>query len=129
MLELVVSLGVKITAALEVKVGIVPGEMKAKLPATEAVPPVRLEEESACPEVIALAFGQAVTDGVVLIGAGCTSGAGAGGGGGTRADVVVVVVVVVGAGAGGVTDAGAWYAPISHGPLEGRVTPFLSIQR
>jgi hypothetical protein len=46
--------------------GAVVGVVQAKLPATEAVPPVKVEEASVWPYVIAEAFGQAEIVGVAL---------------------------------------------------------------
>jgi hypothetical protein len=40
--------------------------VKAKLPATEPVPPLNVEEANVCPKVIALAVGNAVIVGVAL---------------------------------------------------------------
>ena len=46
--------------------GAVAGALNAKLPATEAVPPLSVEFARVCPKVIALAAGHAVTVGVAL---------------------------------------------------------------
>jgi hypothetical protein len=47
--------------------GAVLEDVQAKLPATEAVPPVKLEDDRVCPYVIAPAAGQAVTVGVARL--------------------------------------------------------------
>jgi len=48
-------------------VGVVPGVVNANEPATDAVPPVRVEEARVCPSVIGDAVGHAVTFGVALL--------------------------------------------------------------
>jgi hypothetical protein len=47
-------------------VGAVLGVVKAKLPGTEAVPPLKVEDAKVCPKVIALAVGHTLTAGVAL---------------------------------------------------------------
>lgn len=42
------------------------GDIHAKVPGTDADPPLKTEEDSACPTVMALAVGHAVTVGVAL---------------------------------------------------------------
>ena len=46
--------------------GPVPGVVQAKVPPTEAEPPVNVEEAKVCPYVMVLAVGHAVTVGVAL---------------------------------------------------------------
>jgi hypothetical protein len=56
----VLSVGVKVTlCAAAPTAGVVVGVVNAKLPATEPVPPLSVEEASVCPYVIALAVGHA----------------------------------------------------------------------
>jgi hypothetical protein len=63
------SVGVKVIGALKVPVepGTVDGVVKAKLPGTDATPPVSVEAESALPRQIALAVGNVVMVGVVRV--------------------------------------------------------------
>ena len=57
--------GVKVTLSDDVPApGLVLGAVQAKVPLTDAVPPLNVEEASVCPKVIALAVGQADTVGV-----------------------------------------------------------------
>jgi hypothetical protein len=58
---------VKVTACEPVAVGTVLGAVKAKVPPTEAEPPVRLELDKLWPEVIAEALGAVLTVGVALL--------------------------------------------------------------
>ena len=62
-----VSVGVKVTLCEAVPaLGAVDGVMKAKVPATEATPPLNVEEARVCPYVIAVAVGGVVIVGVAL---------------------------------------------------------------
>jgi hypothetical protein len=45
----------------------VDGELKANVPATDAEPPLKTEEERGCPNVIAGAVGRTVITGVALL--------------------------------------------------------------
>ena len=64
---MIVSFGVNVTLWLEVPVlGVVPGVVKEKVPATLADPPERVELAKVCPKIIALAVGADVIDGVAL---------------------------------------------------------------
>jgi hypothetical protein len=59
--------GVKVTLSESVPVaGTVLGAVQANVPGTDAVPPVSVDAESACPLVIALAVGTAEMVGVVF---------------------------------------------------------------
>jgi len=49
------------------KFGTIDGELKANVPATDAEPPLRTEEERGCPEVIADAVGRIAITGVALL--------------------------------------------------------------
>jgi hypothetical protein len=61
------SLGVKVTLSAVVPAGgIVAGVVQAKVPGTEAVPTVNVDEASVCPEEMLLAAGQTFTVGVAL---------------------------------------------------------------
>ena len=63
----VVFVGVKVTLSDgNPALGAVPGAVQAKVPGTEAVPPVKVDEASVCPKVMALAVGHADTVGVAL---------------------------------------------------------------
>jgi hypothetical protein len=63
-----VSVGVKVTlSAVEPEGGTVAGAVQAKVPGTEAVPPVSIDEDKAWPVVMALAVGHADTVGVALL--------------------------------------------------------------
>jgi hypothetical protein len=63
-----VSIGVKVTLSLgDPAPGAVVEDVQAKVPDTDAVPPVSVDEASVWPYVIAPAAGQAVTVGVVLV--------------------------------------------------------------
>ena len=63
-----VSVGVKVTLWLEVPTpGAKEESVQAKLPATLAEPPLRLELAKVCPKVMAEAVGTAVIDGVALL--------------------------------------------------------------
>jgi hypothetical protein len=46
--------------------GTVAGEVKANIPATDADPPLNVDEESACPDVMALAVGATKITGAIL---------------------------------------------------------------
>jgi hypothetical protein len=73
-LYLVTSVGVNVTDCGDVPtLGTVVGEVKANVPATDADPPLNVEEESACPDVIAVADGARKITGVVLNGGMTTS--------------------------------------------------------
>ena len=62
------SLGVKVTAWEAVPaLGAVLGAVKAKLPFTEATPPLNVDDASVCPYVIAVAVGQTLTTGVAWL--------------------------------------------------------------
>jgi hypothetical protein len=64
---LAVSAGVKVTLWEEVPaLGVVAGVVNAKLPATLAVPPLRVLLDKVCPYVIAPAVGSAPIAGVAL---------------------------------------------------------------
>jgi len=66
-LKSVASVGVKVTLSDTVPAaGAVLGVVKAKLPGTEAVPPVNVEEARVCPKVMLLAVGNTVIVGVAL---------------------------------------------------------------
>ena len=68
-----VSVGVKVTLWAAVPAaGTVLGEVKAKAPATEAEPPLSVDEDSVWPYVMALAVGHAVTFGVTMPTVTCT---------------------------------------------------------
>jgi hypothetical protein len=45
----------------------VEGEVNVKVPGAETVPPLSVEEESACPYVMVLALGQVLTVGMALL--------------------------------------------------------------
>ena len=61
-------MGVKVTLSEGVPaLGTVAGVVQANVPGTEAVPPVSVDEARVWPEVMALAVGQTVTVGVVLL--------------------------------------------------------------
>ena len=63
---MVASVGVNVTDALYVPVepGTVDGVVNAKLPGTDAVPPLSVEADKASPRLIELALGQTETLGV-----------------------------------------------------------------
>jgi hypothetical protein len=62
-----VSAGVKVTLSLAVPVaGAVADAVQEKVPATDAAPPLRVDEAKVWPKAIALAAGHDVTAGVVL---------------------------------------------------------------
>jgi hypothetical protein len=57
--------GVKVTLSVSVPVGgAVVGVVQLKAPGTDPVPPVSVDADKACPYVIALAVGHALTVGV-----------------------------------------------------------------
>jgi hypothetical protein len=59
--------GMKVTLCNDVpRAGAIVGVVNTKLPATEAAPPLNVEEASDCPAAILLAEGHAVTVGVAL---------------------------------------------------------------
>ncbi len=61
------SLGVKVTDCCVVPTaGVVPGVINVKLPATLAIPPLKVESASVWPEVIEVAVGGVVIVGVAL---------------------------------------------------------------
>lgn len=66
-LKSVASVGVKVTLSDTVPTaGAVLGVVKAKLPGTEPVPPVNVEDANVCPKVMLLAVGSTVMVGVAL---------------------------------------------------------------
>ena len=62
------SVGVKVTLSEGVPAGgAVVGVVQAKVPGTDAVPPVSVEEAKVCPKLMGLAVGHTETVGVTLL--------------------------------------------------------------